>query len=378
MVVTDYQVLGKLPDLFCFEDGTPVRTAADWRRRRRELFRTAVDLQYGVMPPEPEVLDVTPIYLANKPHALNSYRVTTGPKAHPISFIMYLHLPAQRVGEALPIIVDGDLSWHKCFNRDIIREIANHDFYYVTFNRVELAGDVTPLGRTGPLYEAYPEGNFGALCAWAWGYSRCVDAMEQLGLADMAHIAFTGLSRGGKAALLAGAVDERASIVNPVATCAAGGGCYRVHMKALEDDGQEKRSETLDDIYHAFPFWFTPELGEYCCREEELPFDSHFLKAMVAPRILFDGQAISDIWANPIGSYQSSIAAREAWKLVGNPEDVLMFWHEGGHAQPIGQFRMLLNIMEHSINGTPLDANFWNVPFEIPAPIHDWRCPEPV
>ena len=41
---------------------------------------------------------------------------------------------------------------------------------------------------------------FGALMAWAWGYLRVMDALEQLGLVDKSCVAYTGLSRGGKSA----------------------------------------------------------------------------------------------------------------------------------------------------------------------------------
>ena len=59
--VTEYRELGKLPDPFVFQDGTPVRTREDWRRRRQELIATAVALQYGTMPPQPEFVEVEPL-----------------------------------------------------------------------------------------------------------------------------------------------------------------------------------------------------------------------------------------------------------------------------------------------------------------------------
>ena len=92
--------------------------------------------------------------------------------------------------------------------------------------------------------------------AWAWGYSRCVDALEVIGCFDLDFIAFTGHLRGGKTAMLAGALDERASIVNPNETCAGGCGCYRLHLSALTEDGKEERSETLQDPSEHFVFWF--------------------------------------------------------------------------------------------------------------------------
>ena len=61
--ITEYKVLGKLPDPFIFDDGTPVKTKADWEKRRKEIYKTAIELQYGTMPPKPEVFKVEKLYL---------------------------------------------------------------------------------------------------------------------------------------------------------------------------------------------------------------------------------------------------------------------------------------------------------------------------
>ena len=60
--VTDYRVIDPLKNPFIFNDGTPVKTPADWPRRRQELIKTAAELQYGKLPPEPEFLEVEPLY----------------------------------------------------------------------------------------------------------------------------------------------------------------------------------------------------------------------------------------------------------------------------------------------------------------------------
>ena len=49
-------ILGRLPDVFTFEDGTRVKNTTDWRRRRQEIIDTAVELEFGGMPPRPEVV----------------------------------------------------------------------------------------------------------------------------------------------------------------------------------------------------------------------------------------------------------------------------------------------------------------------------------
>ena len=51
--VTSYEVLGQLPDIFTFDNGEELKDPADWERRRAEMYKTAVELQYGTMPPEP-------------------------------------------------------------------------------------------------------------------------------------------------------------------------------------------------------------------------------------------------------------------------------------------------------------------------------------
>ena len=147
-------------------------------------------------------------------------------------------------------------------------------------------------------------------------------------------------------------------------------------MKAITEDGEEGRSEELEDILRNFPDWFTPEMQSYAGRVSELPFDEHELKALVAPRILFDSEAKSDIWAGPVNTYQTSIAAREAWKLYGKPENVLWYWRSGEHDQLPEDFDMLIQVIQNQRFGTPLCEKFMQLPFEAPAPIYDWECPK--
>ena len=88
--ITKYTIDGKLPDPFLFDDGTRVATKEDWVRRREEMYKTVIELQYGTMPPKPEFVEVEPMYLGGRPSV---YRVTSGTRAHPVSFNMYLFNP---------------------------------------------------------------------------------------------------------------------------------------------------------------------------------------------------------------------------------------------------------------------------------------------
>ena len=371
--VTKYEVLGKLPDLLTFEDGTPVKTPADWELRRGEIYKTAVELQYGTLPPAPEFLEVETLYIGGK---VRSYRIHTGTKARPVSFLMKLILPAS--GGSFPAIVDGDMCFPYYLNNDYLAAATDESVAWVFFDRTELAHDIQGEGRRkGQLYDTYPDDTFGALGAWAWGYSRCVDALEIIcqnqdnPLIDLSLIAFSGHSRGGKTAALAGAVDTRAAVVNPNETCAGACGCYRIHMEGYCDGIPPFRSETLRDLWNNFSFWMGPDLGDYADREAELPFDAHFLKALVAPRVLFVSEAAGDIWSNPVGSWMTSVAAQKAYDFLGAPQNLYWYFREGTHSHDIQDVKMLVNIIKRQRDPSiPMEEGFFKTPFPPFEPIY--------
>ena len=369
--VQSITVKGKLPDPFTMNDGTPVKTAADWEKRRQEMYKSAVELQYGTMPPKPEFLEVE---LLDDAARIHNYRITTGRKDHPVSFIMRVLIP-EGSGK-FPAIVDGDLCWRYAFDKEYLQTVTGNGIAFVLFNRLELVPDRNVDRSQGPLYRCYPEYTFSALGAWAWGYARCVDALEKLGYIDMDNIAFCGHSRGGKTALLAGVLDERATIVNPNESGAGGAGCYRLELAAVDEGGHLCHNEKLADLLRNFPFWFSPEMAPYVGREEELPFDEHFLKALVAPRILLETDAASDIWANPVGSWQTALASKEAFRFLGKEENMILVFRPGFHEHQSRDLQTLVNVMNAKIAGKPLCEDSFRLPFKATEPIFDWRCPE--
>ena len=360
------EVLGKLPNLFEMQDGSKVETPEQWKKRRKELYQTAVELQYGKMPPEPEFLEVEPL---DENFAIRNYRIVTGTRQTPTAFTMRVIGP-KKPG-VFPAIVDGDLCWGYVFDKEFINAVIEQDVLLVMFNRTEIVPDRKDCRNHGQLYRTYPDGTFSALAAWAWGYARCVDALEKLGIADMNYIAFSGHSRGGKTALLAGVLDERAAIVNPNDAGAGGAGCYRVHMEAITEAGERTRSEQLSDLIKNFPFWFSKEMQAYTEKEEELPFDEHYLKALVAPRMLLETEAASDIWANPVGSVQTCMAAKEVYKLLGAEEKIRLYYRKGEHAHKVEDMALLVRVLKQMQEGKPYEEGSFKLPFVMPEPIYD-------
>ena len=364
-----YRLIGKLPDPFLLENGKRVASPAAWAQRKKELMRLAVDFQYGGLPPAPEFVSVEPLYEGAR---LSSYRILTGTYERPISFSMQVVFPPEKK-DVYPAVIDGDACFDYMYKEAFLQPFQDIGAIFVRFNRTELAADVRKEHTEG-LYGVYPGLRFTGLAAWAWGYHRCVDALEKLGIADKRYIVFTGHSRGAKTALLAGATDERATIVNPNAGCSGAGACYRVHSSMLCEDGEVRPSSTLEKMA-LFPDWFTPELLSYAGREQELPLDCHFLKALIAPRILLMTEAMSDAWANPAGVSVTNRAAAEVYRFLKEEDKLLLHYRDGFHAHAPEDARILANVIAHAAWGLPLDASIGQDPFSDLPKAYDWICP---
>ena len=265
-----------------------------------------------------------------------------------------------------PVILDGDACWRYVTDA-ITTEVVKRGYILAVFNRVEIVPDADSGARASGLYEACPDGDYGALAAWAWGYHRCVDFLVTQPFVDAARIAATGHSRGGKTVLLAGATDERIALTAPNNSGCCGAGCFR-----WEGPG----SETLDDILRGFPQWFGPRLRGYAGREGELPFDQHSLKALVAPRALLCTEALGDAWANPAGTWQSHRATAEAYRFLDAEARLAIRFRAGVHEHNHADWLTLLEFADAQFRGQPLRFPTDPNPFSKLPPAFTWSAPE--
>ncbi len=353
------KILGTLPDLLTFNDGSKVETKEDWSKRRQEISDIAVGICYGGIPPEPEYFDLD--LLCNSHDKVYSYKITAGTAEKQLSFLLKIYRP--EITGKVPVIIDGDECWGE-MTHEIINEILAHGYAVALFNRTEIVKDVRE-SRDSALFKVYPEIESSTIAGWAWGSMRVVDALCKIDFIDAENIAVTGHSRGGKAAQLAGAYDTRIQFVCPNGSGAGGAGCWHYLMQEPEEwlNPTDDRSEVLKDLFNAFPYWMGPAMRQYIDKDGEIPFDQHFFKAMVAPRYYIQTEGLSDTWANPKGSLQTFLASKEVFKLLDAEDHAQIRYRAGDHAHDLADFNMILNVMDHKIKGTPLSEEFQYNPF---------------
>lgn len=353
----------ELPDPFLLKDGSRVKTKEDWARRRAELKELIQDYEYGHMPPPPG--NVTGKELSSKRNEpLNATEkqvlLTMGPEG---KVFTHLELTIPAGAGPFAVIVTGDLSWGKV-KEPVAAAVVKRGYVLAEFNRVEIAPD--SKDRTTGVHVAYPDYDWGSLAAWAWGYHRVVDYLVGLDYVDRSRIAITGHSRGGKATLLAGAMDERIALTAPNNSGCGGAGCYRY---------QAEKSEDIAAIVKSFPFWFHPRFGQFIGRTDRLPFDQHSVKALIAPRALLTTEALGDLWANPKGAQQTHVAAKEAFDFLGAGQKIGIRFRQGKHEHNAEDWAALLDFADKQLYGKTVEGKFDEPAFPDAEKGFSWSAP---
>ncbi|MGQ9632831.1 MAG: alpha/beta hydrolase family protein [Bryobacteraceae bacterium] len=153
--------------------------------------------------------------------------------------------------------------------------------------------------------------DWGALKAWAWGASRALDYFETDKDVDAKQVGIEGMSRYGKAALVAMAYDQRFTIAFVASSGAAGAKLHRRNF------GELVENVAAPSEYH----WMAGNYLKYAgpLTWNDLPVDSHELIALCAPRPVFisAGATQGDGWVDAKGMFLAAVGAEPVYRLLG-------------------------------------------------------------
>jgi endo-1,4-beta-xylanase len=399
----DLPTVNNLPDPFTFFSGRKVRFPEDWRDRRAEIKDLAQYYEFGYMPAAPRVLTAVSTDQATSTLKYKSIAITVQDKGNPASFTPVLYLPTTG-SPPYPVIVEEDIFANPGFAAPnpaflnggyAVLSIPTWDF--PAFGLPGIASD--DGNHTGAFFNLYPYkldnagDDHGVLLAWAWGASRGVDALHYLAahdptyanLLDLRKLVVTGYSRWGKAALLAGMLDERFQLTAPGGSGSGGATPYRYdsygnvpfrhapfgnlypwgrstgaetmgdHVRHQTHNSNEMIRRFLNDIVPAAvePRMYQTDTWGY---GERLPYDHHEEIAAIAPRAVLIDATNNDYADNAEGDAIGFEGAKPIYECFGVPQNLALDLDMGntGHALTPAQAQHIVDFANFVLNGTPL------------------------
>ncbi|MFD2935653.1 glucuronyl esterase domain-containing protein [Spirosoma flavum] len=342
-----------LPNPLINNKGKAVKTQAEWRSRRKELIQLFAENVYGQTPKQAVKLRFQTTSVDSS--ALNGLAIrklvsiffVDYPQLLPIEVLLYL--PKGR--KVIPVFLGLNFCGNHCVTTEAdiplstrwmgnaigevsvnnkatekARGMQERRWPIETILRRGYAlatayyGDIEPdypqgwhsgirsvLGEsTAPASDTTKANSWGAIGAWAWGMSRILDYLQTEPSIDAKRVISIGHSRIGKAAVWAGAQDERFAAV--IGNESGEGGA------AL---ARRWYGETVERINTSFPYWFCGRYKTYNKRVADLPVDQHELLALIAPRPLYIASADGDQWSDPKGEFLGAAYAEPVYKLYG-------------------------------------------------------------
>jgi hypothetical protein len=313
-----------LPDLLATSK-TVVRTPGEWSARRSEILELFRENVYGRSPGPPErlrfeVVEENPKAIAGTA-TLKRIAIVSTQSGREHRFGLTLFLPNARTTRAPVFLLINNRSPNDTDPTRALQSgfwpaerILERGYGIAALHNAELAPDDKDTYRDGVirLFEGdgdrvRPRNAWRALGAWAWGASRAMDYFASDSRVDSRRVAVVGHSRGGKAALWAGAQDERFALVVSNESGEGGAALSRRNF-----------GETVARITESFPHWFADTYKDFAGRERDLPIDQHMLLALIAPRALYVASADADLWSDPRGEYLAQVNASPVFGLWGD------------------------------------------------------------
>jgi lysophospholipase L1-like esterase len=327
-----------MPDLMTFKDGTKVTSADQWPKRRAEIVEDFEREVYGRIPKNvPKVKwEITNTAEGESDGIATVTKTLVGhvdnsafPKIK-VDIQANFTVPKNAAGR-VPILLQFGFGFGSGRGRGgpnpWTQQALNKGWGYGTIVPVSIQGDNNRLreGIIGLCNKGQPRkpDDWGALRAWAWGVSCLIDYFEgnpDSGV-DPAKVCITGVSRYGKAALVATAFDTRIAAGFVASSGAGGAKLFR------RDFGELLENLAGRGGYH----WMAGNFLKYAADEAgfgkktaaDLPVDQHELIALCAPRLCFISYGVvpgDPNWVDAHGSFMAAVLAGPVYRLLGKKD----------------------------------------------------------
>lgn len=322
-----------LPELMVMADGTPVTSTDQFANRRNELLNLFAEHMYSPIPEEGfetffevveegETLDGTAvrkqikITVTTDKGTSDALMLLVLPKADtPVPVVFGLSfssihnalddasIQASYSNRRYPTVKDEERGSQKdawCIEEAVQRGYGIALVYCDDFMPDNLR---SYKKRIISLFE---RNTLNGISTWAFGLMRMVDYLQTDAMVDKDRLAVVGTSRLGKAALWAGASDERIALTisNVSGTCGA----------AMS---RNNTKEQIVDLNANFRWWMSDTFKTYNDRVNELPVDQHELIACIAPRKVYISSAETDTSNDAQGTWTALMLSRDAFRLHG-------------------------------------------------------------
>lgn len=311
-----------LPNTLKTIDGKTITKVSDWEKKRRpEIVSLFEENIYGTMPKNFDKISYkTTNEVANamdgKAH-LKEVDITVEKDKKTVTIHLVLFTPAKSPKSSPVFLLINNRGKE---NTDPTRKIKSEfwpaemaidsGYAIAAFHVSDAAPDNKETYEKGVL-QLYPEqlsadNGMKAIGAWAWAASRVMDYFKTNKDIDFNKVNLVGHSRGGKAALWAGAQDKRFAMI--FSSCSGNTGAALARRNV---------GESIKAINTTFPHWFNNNYKRFNDNADVLPIDQHQLISLIAPRPVYTTSATEDIWADPVGSYMSISEAQKVYALYG-------------------------------------------------------------
>jgi len=287
-------------------------------KTREEMLEILQREEYGYLPPKPDSVEfnvieksMVPVFCAGKAE-LSKIEIVSKIGDKTFAFPMYATLPT-KPGK-YPFFVHINFRPYVPDMYMPTEELIDNGFAVLSFCYQDVTSDDNDFtnGLAGVLYgedtkeETRGISDPGKIAMWAWAAHRVMDYAQTLDCLDLSKAIVCGHSRLGKTALVAGATDERFTVAYSNDSGTGGAAIAR-----------GKIGERIEDSCTMVSYWYCNKYKSYVNRENEMPFDQHYLLASVAPRRVYVASAEQDSWADPSHEMLSCVAASGAYEKMG-------------------------------------------------------------